>query len=197
MIRTFLAAVAVAVAALGAVSKAEACDACAQFIARQNQKHEGKLVKYVEEIHQLEQSTIYPRRPSYHVVWVLKTADKKYELNLGSRTLVREASALEGRKVTVTGPLEGGTINVRALEAKPTEFTGILRAWEKKDLPVSYKLKTADGEDNLILNEEQLAQAKKLAGKRVVVKGKLTVSGVVVTSIEESPWRTICPGIGN
>jgi hypothetical protein len=191
VLQKILAGVLVALAALSAVSKAEACDACAAFF-KERQTYEGKLVKVIEEACPPEaNSLVYPRQNRLNVVWVLKTADKKYELKLGSRTLTRLAAKLEGCDVIVTGKDVGGTIDVRGLEAKGAEFTGTISriAHETEPLPVrfAWKLKTAGGELNLIFEQKaHVAHAKDLLGKRVVVKGRKTAEGVVVTSLAAS-----------
>jgi len=181
VMRNILAAVVLALAALVAVGEAGARDA-RRLIARPT--YEGKLIMEVEEACPPEARSI--RQPRLHVVWRLKTAKKTYELNLRGGALTRLAEALDGRDVIVTGPLQGDTITVRRLESKPIELVGTLRKVEKKDLPVTWKLKTADGEFDLVLVKPLAAQAEELAGKRVSVKGQLTIDGLAASSIEEA-----------
>jgi hypothetical protein len=122
MLRKILAGVLVALAAVGAAGNAEACE---ERIAQPaGVPFEGKLVKVLEEDCPPECAGTQPHAPRLRVVWVLKTAKRKYELKLGSRTLTRLAAKLEGRDVTVTGTPDGGVIDVRAIEA-----TGI-DVWE-------------------------------------------------------------------
>ena len=186
MTRMILTAVVLAVAAVAAVSEAKACDAC-PIIAKQT--YQGKLGMDVEEI--LQPEDYYLRKPRFRVTWWLTTAKKTYELKIGGQAMTRLAEALQGRDVIVTGPLEGDTITVEGIEAKQTEFVGTLSQVEKKDLPVTWKLKTSEGEHHLVLTKAQAAAAKELSGQRVIVKGRLTADGLVVTSIEEAPWKPI------
>src|SRR5262249_25643912 len=157
---------------------------------KEQQTFEGKLVKTFEEACPPEaNSLVYPKENRLLVVWVLKTADKKYELKLGSRTLTRLAAKLEGCDVIVTGKDVGGTVDVREMEAKETAFTGtIRRAYPETTQPADkfvWKLKTNAGELNLLFEQQaHVDHATDLIGKRVVVKGKKNVEGVMVTSLE-------------
>jgi len=183
VVRNILAAVVLALAALVAVSEAGARDA-RRLIARPT--YEGKLLRVLEEeACPPEDPAIRPPRVS--VVWLLKTAKKTYELSFRGAALTRLAEALQGRDVIVTGPLESGTITVRGLESKQSEFSGTICQVEKKDLPVTWKLKTDGGEFDLILEKPLAARAKELSGKRVSVKGKLSIHGLAASSIEKAP----------
>lgn len=61
----------------------------------------------------------FPPRGRVAVIgWRLTTDDgKTYVLNLGSRTLTRRAAELDGKRVTVAGPLDKDTIDVWELDA--------------------------------------------------------------------------------
>jgi hypothetical protein len=180
-------------AAMVAASSVRACDACAALF-KERQRYEGKLIKQVVslEAHPRDDRLPLLLAPGSRVVWKLQTADRTYTLKLGSRTLTRLAAALEGCDVIVTGALDGAEIDVRDMEAKPGEFVGRLERREMKDRPAGWKIVTDKGTHNLILPELAGKKGETWAGKLVRVKGQLTVSGIVVTSVEEPLWLPLC-----
>lgn len=190
MVRTTLAGGLLAVVALLAASEARGCDACAAML-RGLQKHEGTLTREVLVLEDWDR--VIPRQDALPelslpvrriVIWSLKTARGNYTLNFGNEGVKRLAEGLMGRDVVVTGPLTGGVIEVRDMESKPSEFSGVVKRVPVRCLPPSWKLATRTGEYHLILSDKLSKQARELTGKSVVVKGRLTTSGLVVTAIE-------------
>jgi hypothetical protein len=183
--------------ALAVASTAQACDVCAALF-KERLRHEGKLIKQVItlEAPPVHGKDILPI-PQVRVVWKLKTADRTYTLELGSRTLTRLAAALEGHDVVVTGALKGDEIDVRDIDARPAEYVGRLERWERKDRPAGWKLVTDKGTYYLTLTEAAGKKAETWAGQIVRVKGRMTISGIVVASVEEVRFLPLCPAKGN
>jgi hypothetical protein len=186
MLRTILTGGLLALLALIMAGEALARDGYVP-IPKKPQKHEGKLIK---EVLILEGRPLPRVEHDYRgfisrtiTTWKLQVGKKFYTLALGSDALKRLAVAQEGCDVVVTGPLEDGNITVRDMESKPAVFVGTLV--QSKGLPIVWKLVTDKGEFQLI-NEDADA-VKKCGHTLVIVKGKLTTSGLVVTSVE--PFR--------
>ncbi len=176
------------VAMVMAAGTARACEACAALF-KERQRHQGKLIREVTDDFSkplpLDPFDRMPRLPIAFERWVLKTADgKAIALTLGSRTVTRLAQALVGTDVVVTGPLKDGVIDVRDIEAVPAVFTGVLKLVEEKGRPAVWKLVTGKGELDVYFAETAAKEAAGLAGKSVVIKGRLTNNGVLVTSAE-------------
>lgn len=200
MARTIVAGGLLALAALLAANEARGTDAT-PAILKKRERHEGKLVKEVIEFG-CKGTHVWqfppPRPPIRSERWVLIKADKtRYELNFDCPAWARLAPVLQGRDVVVTGPLTGkgaaldligrvnGKIDVRTIEAKVPEFTGLLARRPLKCLPIRWVLVTDRGELNLRFKDEAAAEAcRKWDGKRVVAKGRLTLRGISVTSVE-------------
>jgi hypothetical protein len=186
MLRTVLTGGLLALLALITTGEALARDGYAP-IPKKPQKQEGKLIK---EVYILEGRPLpgvehdyrgFISRPSRTItMWKLQVGKKFYTLALGSDALKRLAVALEGHDVVVTGPLKDGNITVRDMESKPAVFVGTLV--QSKGLPVVWKLVTDKGEFQLI-NEDADA-VKRWTHTPVIVNGKLTSRGIVVTSVE-------------
>lgn len=173
----------VALVFVGAMSQVKACDACAKLF----QQTEGKLVKKAISLPIPNDPTL--RLPIKDfivgVVWELRTADKKvYTLNLTSRTAARQAQILEGRDVLVVGPRKGNTIAVREIEAKEMEFTGTLEKIVGKNATTWRLLEGGASSRIHFASHIAACHAHVLAGKKVKVKAQMTISGLMVHSVE-------------
>src|SRR5262249_44920505 len=128
MVRMILSAALLSLAILGVTAESRACEGCARFFAQRTV--EGKLVSSVLEVRQPE-AGLHDMMLRVRTRWLLKTPDKTYILSFGSGKFINKhlsglANILDGRDVTVTGRIDGDTIEVRELEAKEETFNGVL-----------------------------------------------------------------------
>jgi hypothetical protein len=138
------------------------------------------------------------KSPCVVFLWKLKAADKAYDLDLGeSQALLRQAEALQGRAVVVTGWVRGGRIEVVGLKADDVRLTGkLVREVEGHRPLVRWYLEAGCERDGATaelsrweLNfptPELLRQANALAGQDVRVTGTFEDGRLTVTDLT---WR--------
>jgi hypothetical protein len=180
MVRKMILGAMLALALVGAVCQAQACEAC----AAKPERFEGKLVKVVAS---RPLPDVFDKNGKgildlpVHVHWVLQSGKKTYTLDLTTRTLVRLAATLDGQDVVVTGERKGDTISVSDLAAKKKPSTGTLT----QDKDGRWWLTNGKERTGLVIaNKTHSRRATELVGKRVRVTGQMAISGIVVTSIE-------------